>query len=281
MSELVLKQNQELLKKLQGFLIYQDQAITTNQMNKVMRQGVSSLRAYSLLLKTYLDINESWIENYLPYMVHELKKEEYENNPYFKNIRIPQKKLGKWRLGYDRYEAYQAFVCNDFILGNQKEVYPQIGFFSKPFTYPAVYENNVMWMSVTPNEVETMKEPIENAKGKVLTFGLGLGYYAYMVSLKDDVRSITVVERDENVIQLFEKLILPQFSHPDKVKVIQADAYEYLSSLKDGSYDYLFIDIYHDAGDGLECYRKFSLLTKKLCKTKVSYWIEKTISYYL
>ena len=75
MSELVLKQNQELLKKLQGFLIYQDQAITTNQMNKVMRQGVSSLRAYSLLLKTYLDINESWIENYLPYMVHELKKE--------------------------------------------------------------------------------------------------------------------------------------------------------------------------------------------------------------
>lgn len=74
MSELVLKQNQELLKKLQGFLIYQDQAITTNQMNKVMRQGVSSLRAYSLLLKTYLDINESWIENYLPYMVHELKK---------------------------------------------------------------------------------------------------------------------------------------------------------------------------------------------------------------
>ena len=47
MSELVLKQNQELLKKLLGFLIYQDQAITTNQMNKVMRQGVSSLRAYS------------------------------------------------------------------------------------------------------------------------------------------------------------------------------------------------------------------------------------------
>lgn len=281
MSERVIQQNQELLKKLQGFLIYQDQAITTNQMNKVMRQGVDSVRAYSLLLKTYLDLNESWIENYLPYMIHELKKEEYEQNPYFKNIRIPQKKLGKWRLGYDRYEAYQAFVCDDFVFGKEKEVYPQIGFFSKPFTFPAVFENNVMWMSVTPNEVETMKGPIKNATGKVLTFGLGLGYYAYMVSLKSDVESVTIVERDENVIRLFNQLILPQFAFSKKVKVIKGDAFEYLSSLKDGDYDSLFVDIYHDAGDGLECYRKFSLLTNKLCKTKVSFWIEKTISYYL
>lgn len=277
----VIEQNKELLTHLQGFLIYQDQAITTNQVHKVMKEGVPLLRAYTLLLKNYLDIQESWIDDYLPYMIQERKKEEYEKDPYYQNIRIPIKKLGKWRLGYEKYQAFQAFIYNDFVLGNQGEVYPQIGFFSKPFTYPAVYENNVLWMSVTPNEIETMKKPIQEAKGKVLTFGLGLGYYAYMTALKEEVESVTIVEKDDNVIQLFQSYILPQFPKPQKIQIIKDDAFTFIITLKDGSYDTLFIDIYHDAGDGISCYEKFSPYTKKYSLTRVFYWIEKTISYYL
>ena len=40
-------------------------------------------------------------------------------------------------------------------------------------------------MTITPDEIETMKEAVDQAFGNVLTFGLGLGYYAYMVSEKD------------------------------------------------------------------------------------------------
>ncbi|SFS94039.1 hypothetical protein [Paenibacillus sp. 453mf] len=61
-------------------------------------------------------------------------------------------------------------------------------------------------------KIETMKEPVEAAFGNALTFGLGLGYYAYMVSEKDNVKSVTVVEANEHVIRLLKEHILPQYA---------------------------------------------------------------------
>ena len=55
-------------------------------------------------------------------------------------------------------------------------------------------------MLVTPNEVHTMKADIEKAHGKVLTYGLGLGYFPFMTSRKEEVTSVTVVERSSDVI---------------------------------------------------------------------------------
>ena len=49
----------------------------------------------------------------------------------------------------------------------------------------------------------SMKNPIKNAHGKVLTTGLGLGYFSYMASLKEDVSEIVIIERDEKVIKLW------------------------------------------------------------------------------
>lgn len=281
MGKVEMSQNAILLQHLQGYLLYQDCAIRVNQVQKVVKQGVSPYRAYTLLFKEYLDIHEPWIDDYLPHMLHLLKKEDYQKNPYYQHIKIPTKKEGKWKLGTDQYQAYQTFVCNDFLRGEHEEVYPQIGFFSTPFPYPAVYEDGVLWMSVTPNEIHSMEEPIAVAKGNVLTFGLGLGYYAYMVSLKEEVTSVTIVEKDKEVIHLFEKYILPQFEKKEKIHVVCEDAYQYIKQLKDGEFDELFIDLWHDAGDGLESYRRLNFDTKKLQKTHVSYWIMKTIEYYL
>ena len=137
-------------------------------------------------------------------------------------------------------------------------------------------------MSVTPNEINTMKEPIDNAFGKVLTFGLGLGYYSYMVSLKNNVESVTIVEKDQNVINLFNKYILPLFKTKAKINIINMDAYDFLEKvMNDGDYDFVFVDIYHDAKDGLEVYKKISTYEKKFKNTTFSYWIKKTLDYYL
>ena len=43
-------------------------------------------------------------------------------------------------------------------------------------------------MSLNPYEIRTMENAIITARGKVLTLGLGLGYYAYMVHLKEEVK---------------------------------------------------------------------------------------------
>lgn len=97
---------------------------------------------------------------------------------------------------------------------------------------------------MSPNEVFTMEKPIKNAKGKVLTLGCGMGYFAYMASIKEDVESITIIELEQNVIDLFEKCILPQFENKDKIKIVKADAVEYLRNTEDGVYDYCFADIW-------------------------------------
>ena len=150
------------------------------------------------------------------------------------------------------------------------------------FDFPAVYQNEILWMSVTPNEINTMKEPIKRANGRIITFGLGLGYFAYMTSLKENVESVTIVEKDKSVIELFTKYILPKFDKKEKIKIVRADAYSFLkNNFKDNDYDYCFVDIYHDAGDGKKVYLKFKEYEKDYPNVIFDYWIENTIKYYL
>ena len=103
-----------------------------------------------------------------------------------------------------------------------------------------------------------------------------------MVSLKNNVESVTIVEKDQNVINLFNKHILPLFKTKAKINIINMDAYDFLEKvMKDGDYDFVFVDIYHDAKDGLEVYKKISTYEKKFKNTTFSYWIKKTLDYYL
>ena len=137
-------------------------------------------------------------------------------------------------------------------------------------------------MTITPNEIETMKEAVDGAIGNVLAFGLGLGYYAYMVSEKENVENVTVVEINEDVIKLFNKYILPQFKHAEKIKIIKADAFEYAKNyITPGKFDYVFTDLWHDVSDGMDMYLKMKTFEKQSPKTVFSYWIEKSILCYL
>ena len=130
-------------------------------------------------------------------------------------------------------------------------------------------------MTLTPVDLDTSDEAIERAHGRVVTFGLGLGYYAYMVSRKPDVESITVVEKSEKVIALFKKHILPQFEHPEKVRIVSADAFEYAENkCPKESYDVAFVDTWRDASDGAPMYKKMKALEYLSPNTEFIYWIE-------
>jgi SAM-dependent methyltransferase len=132
-------------------------------------------------------------------------------------------------------------------------------------------------MSVTPNEIYTMQPAIDNAKGKVLTLGCGMGYFAYMASLKNDVESVTIVEIEQDVIDLFEKNILPQFENKDKITVIKADAVEFMKNVRDGDYDYCFADIWMGI-DNIEPYFAVKEVCRRFKKTKIDYWVEEAFA---
>ena len=96
-----------------------------------------------------------------------------------------------------------------------------------------------------------------------------------MCSEKPEVTSITVVEKSENVIRLFEKYILPQFSHPEKVKIINADAFYYAEfDMPEKNYDVAFVDTWRDASDGTPMYVRMKKLEHLSPSTKFIYWIE-------
>ena len=202
----------------------------------------------------------------------------YLEDRYAKTVRIPEIKHGKWELTTHSYAPYEPFVRTHPVLTDDLREIPQIGYFDEEFSFPAVLENGIEWMTVTPNEVETMRVPIAKSGGRVLTLGLGLGYYAFHVTEKEDVESLVVVERDPEVIDLFRQYILPQFPHQEKLTVVQADAFDYMEkNLKKEKFDYVFCDLWHDASDGLDLYLRLKKYEKESPNTRFDYWIEPSL----
>lgn len=220
--------------------------------------------------------------NYFLPMVNRLDDADFVCEPYYKNIEVPDIKLGNWRLGHGTLKAGEAFVCGDFLVPEDGRLIPQIGFFEREYTYPAAFENGREWMTLMPNEIVTTRPAVRDATGRVLTFGLGLGYFAYEASEKESVESVTVVELRRDAAELFNKYILPQFPKREKIKVICGDAFEFADEkMKDGEYDFVFCDIWHDASDGRGLYLRMKEYEKKFPSAKFSYWLEDTINCYL
>ena len=85
---------------------------------------------------------------------------------------------------------YEPFVCRDFKVLPDGRMLPQIAFFTEKYPFPAVLENGREWMTLQPNEMVTTWPAIAKAKGRVLTFGMGLGYFTYHAAEKPEVESV-------------------------------------------------------------------------------------------
>lgn len=290
MNSEIKRANFKLLDRLSVFLNETPDLITKEMIKRLCEEcQLETQEAFSILLAIHLGIdfdeNEEdrfIVEHYFDEMLHALDRSAVQCDPYYRNIRIPPQRLGNWELKEESYKPFELFVTNDMMRKEDGRIIPQLGYFTEPFSFPAVLQNGREWMTITPNEIETMKEPISRARKSVLTYGLGLGYFAYMCSEKNSVDTVTIVERDKEVIELFEKIILPQFSHPEKIKIEQADAFAYAKDkMKDGLFDFVFCDLWHDVQDGLSVYRRMKRFEQSCPHTEFAYWIEKTLKCYM
>ena len=169
-------------------------------------------------------------------------------------------------------------MCGDLSVKENFREIPCIGFFEESFRFPVIYEEGREWMSVKTNEVETMRPAIEAVRGRVVVFGLGIGYFTFMVSEKDDVEEVTVVERDKDAVAIFRTYILPQFNHGRKVRIVIGDAFEYVRwQMAKEMYDYAFVDLWHDVSDGLGLYLKMKKMERVSPGTVYLYWIENSL----
>ena len=186
---------------------------------------------------------------------------------------------GAFELGYASYRPYELFVADDLRAYPDGAVLPVLGYFTRPFAYPVLTENGREWMTATPNEINTIRPMAEAAHGRVLTLGLGLGYFAFHALLNPRVERVTAVERSADAIRLFRERILPAFPRPECLTILQADAFAAAPALyQSGQYDFVFADLWHDAADGLPMYERLKQM--EVPGPEYRYWIEKTLEFY-
>ena len=198
-----------------------------------------------------------------------LEAKEYLNNEYATRIKATGR-YKQYALRNITYEPYQTFAYDEISVTKDYKEYSAIGYFKKPFSYLALCEGNNIWMSLNPNEIETMKPFIDKGQGNVLVLGLGMGYVPFMMSLKDDVKHITIVEKDQNIINLFNNLLFPHFVNKNKITIIKDDAIKYVG--KNNKYEYIFADLWHTPEDGLDLYIELKRINKD-----IDCWLETSL----
>jgi len=118
-----------------------------------------------------------------------------------------------------------------------------------------ISENLGVIMSNTPMELKTNQEFIDKANGDVLIAGLGLGLVLLAIQDKQNIKTITVIEKEQEIIDL----VKPQLPLNDKVMIIKADIFNWTTDKK---FDTIYFDIWNNiCGDNypemVKLHRKF------------------------
>jgi hypothetical protein len=104
-----------------------------------------------------------------------------------------------------------------------------------------------VWMTSLPIEQRQTDELVAEAHGRVLVGGLGIGYAVAALSGKKAVKTITVVEKEPDVIRLVE----PWLQRNKKpVTVVHADLFDYLHDLPDDPHSWQFDWALYDIWQG-------------------------------
>ena len=150
-------------------------------------------------------------------------------------VTIPDGKSGDWsvetfQVGGDEMKLYNLRAmfhpgCRTIEAGIYKKL---------------CYRGSII-MSNTPSEVSDHLSFIHRAQGKVLMNGLGLGVALKAILDKTEVESVTVIEKEQDVINLVGKY----FMDNPKVQIIHADAFTWKPS-KGVIYDVVWHDIWTD-----------------------------------
>jgi hypothetical protein len=92
------------------------------------------------------------------------------------------------------------------------------------------------WMNTNRVEILELMSQVDDAYGNVLVAGLGMGVVALLCAQKESVSSVTVLESDQNIIDLFDL----QLFDKAKITVLKEDVYKH-----SGKYEVALLDHYN------------------------------------
>jgi len=208
-----------------------------------------------------------------------IKTAQFRETPYHQRIKLEQ--LTKAGFEFSRVElpAGRLFNVHAIQPDRERELkdWMILRALDEPYQASVLSQDGEVWMLDVPSEANTIDPYASKAHGKVLTYGLGIGYFIFMALLNPKVESITVVEQSAAVIEMFKEFLLPQFPNPECVIFVLGDAFDYFNEGYLSNFDYVFVDIWRSNDDGLMVIER--LLSQYLPPfDKVDFWIESSCS---
>ena len=110
----------------------------------------------------------------------------------------------------------------------------------EPGKYIRLAHNDECVMSDTTMEKYTNLDFCANAYGDIIIGGLGIGMIIMAIQDKSEVNSITVIEKNQEVIDM----VASQLNFNDKVNIICADVFEWKPE-RGVKYDMAYMDIWN------------------------------------
>lgn len=211
-----------------------------NEVEKVLSRlkcvnGYSFDKAYALIsivrsLRIPTEDAMEFIVTEMPF-TNMYNKDYIENNDFLKLLKNYKKsESGTCKLSEMSFKKGEIFLDNQLISKEDWEPYRNIwsfGIIKENMSFPCILNDGICWLNTTPNEINILEKYIENTTGNVLCLGLEMGYFTYMVSKKDNVKSIVVVEKNKDLIKIFEESIFPHCDKKENIIIINDDEMEY------------------------------------------------------
>jgi hypothetical protein len=175
---------------------------------------------------------------------------------------IPEGSKGKYKIEHQTFPANKPIPVTNLRTSIFQGVPAMNVCFNKPVTYHFLKQKDgSVLMSDIPQEQFDFQTPLHECGGKVLVGGLGLGYVAKKLDSNPNVKEVTVIEKDKNIIDL----VFPHLG-TTKVKVVHDDIFKFLKKDKN-KYDCAIFDIWYQ--DSESSLYKYVVPLRKLARGKV------------
>lgn len=154
---------------------------------------------------------------------------------------LPEKQIGEFQIShFELGEFYvKTFLLRDIFTGREEHK----GL--KPGKFVRLSRNGAIIMTNTPMEHHTNTEFIQNAHGDVLIAGLGIGLVLIAIQDNPEVKTITIIERHQEIIDL----VFPHLPMKKECKVVCEDVFNYIPEKK---FNTIYFDIWNDVNYNIQ-----------------------------
>lgn len=135
--------------------------------------------------------------------------------------------------------------------------------------YVLLQKPDKVWMSLTPMELESQAPHAHYAYGHTVVGGLGMGMVLYNILKNPNVDRVTVVEKEQAIIDIFHECIPWQdWDGMDKVTIVNSDIFDYVP---EAPIDFLATDIHSELGS-MELREDTQRICKRLQPALMGVW---------